>query len=76
MPGFKDYYKEGGWGNGYTFYDDMNGQLLDQTLQRATNYQIDLLQIITWNDYGEGTIVEPTREFGYSRLEQIQAAHL
>lgn len=73
MPGFKDYYKEGGWGNGYTYYDDMNGQLFNETLQRADHYAIDLLQIITWNDFGEGTIVEPTREFGYSRLEQIQS---
>ncbi len=72
MPGFKDYYKEGGWGNGYTFYDDRNGQLFDETMQRASGHAIDLLQIITWNDFGEGTIVEPTREFGYSRLEQIQ----
>ena len=73
MPGFHDYYKEGGWGNGYTYYDDLGGELFDQTLQRSSNFQIDLLQVITWNDYGEGTIVEPTREFGYSRLEQIQS---
>ncbi len=73
MPGFNDYYKDGGWGNGYTFYDDKNGQLFTETLQRASNNAINLLQIITWNDYGEGTIVEPTREFGYSRLMQIQA---
>ncbi len=73
MPGFHDYYKEGGWGSGYTYYDDLGGELFDQTLQRSSNFQIDLLQVITWNDYGEGTIVEPTREFGYSRLEQIQS---
>ena len=66
-------YKEGGWGNGYQFYDDLNGQLFDQTLQRARGFNINLLQVITWNDFGEGTIVEPTREFGYSRLEQIQS---
>ena len=72
MPGFKDYYVEGGWGNGYTYYDDLNGQLFNETLLRAANHPISLLQIITWNDYGEGTIVEPTREFGYKRLEQIQ----
>tara|TARA_B110000261_G_scaffold139955_1_gene159705 strand:+ start:356 stop:1609 length:1254 start_codon:yes stop_codon:yes gene_type:complete len=73
MPEFKDYYLEGDWGNGYTDYDGMNGLLFDQTLQRSNNYDIDLLQIITWNDYGEGTIIEPTLEFGYSRLEQIQS---
>lgn len=72
MPGFKDFYKEGGWGTGYTYYDDQGGALFQQTLQRAASFPIDLLQIITWNDFGEGTIVEPTREFGYTRLEQIQ----
>lgn len=72
MPGFNDYYQEGGWGAGYTFYDDLDGALFGQSLQLAKNYNIDMLQIITWNDFGEGTIVEPTLEFGYSRLEQIQ----
>ena len=72
MPEFKDYYKEGGWGNGYTSYDARDGQLFEETLQRAKANHVDAVQIITWNDYGEGTIIEPTLEFGYSRLEQLQ----
>lgn len=28
--------------------------------------------MITWNDYGEGTIIEPTEEFGYQYLEIVQ----
>ncbi|MFM8449108.1 MAG: glycoside hydrolase family 71/99-like protein [Haliscomenobacter sp.] len=72
MPGFKDFYQEGGWGAGYTDYDDEGGGLFRRTLEKAASYPIDLLQIITWNDFGEGTVVEPTREFGYARLEQIQ----
>lgn len=72
MPEFKDYYKEGGWGNGYTSYDAMGGQLFEESLQRAKDNNVDAVQIITWNDYGEGTIIEPTLEFGYSRLEQLQ----
>ena len=70
MPEFKDFYQEGGWGDGYTTYSSLNEQLLIQTLHRSAN--TDIIQIITWNDFGEGTIIEPTREFGYSRLEQIQ----
>jgi|TARA_B110000967_G_scaffold6839_1_gene6837 hypothetical protein len=70
MPEFKDFYQEGGWGNGYPNYSNLNEQLLTQTLQRSEN--TDIIQIITWNDFGEGTIIEPTKEFGYSRLEQIQ----
>lgn len=73
MPEFNDYYQEGGWGEGYQDYDALDGQLFEQSLARTNNFELDLIQIITWNDYGEGTIVEPTREFGYNRLEQIQS---
>jgi hypothetical protein len=31
-----------------------------------------IVQIVTWNDYGEGTIVEPTREYGFRDLGIIQ----
>lgn len=27
---------------------------------------------MTWNDYGEGTIIEPTQEFGYQYLGIVQ----
>jgi len=30
------------------------------------------LQLITWNDYGEGTMIEPTQELGFSLLQAIQ----
>ena len=30
------------------------------------------VQIVTWNDFGEGTVVEPTREYGYRDLGIIQ----
>ncbi len=32
------------------------------------------IQLITWNDFGEGTMIEPTQEFGYSFLTSIQTA--
>ena len=28
-------------------------------------------QIVTWNDFGEGTIIEPTLEFGFDYLVQL-----
>uniref|UniRef100_S0DE49 Uncharacterized protein n=1 Tax=termite gut metagenome TaxID=433724 RepID=S0DE49_9ZZZZ len=31
------------------------------------------LQLITWNDFGEGTMIEPTLEFGYKFLGEIQS---
>lgn len=73
MPGFKDYYKQGGAGDGYTSYDDEGGALFDRQLQAAKDANLDWLQISTWNDYGEGTIIEPTKEFGYRYLTKLQS---
>lgn len=72
MPEFKDYYEEGGWGNGYIDYNSNNGKLFEETLERSKFNDVDAIQVITWNDFGEGTIIEPTIEFGYKRLEQLQ----
>lgn len=72
MPGFHDYYKEGGSGDGYTKYDDEGGALFDKQLKAAKNAGLEWLQISTWNDYGEGTIIEPTKEFGYRYLTKLQ----
>jgi len=30
------------------------------------------VQVVTWNDFGEGTVVEPTREHGYRDLGIVQ----
>jgi hypothetical protein len=72
-PGFKDFYKQGGWGNGYNLpYDHNNGHLFRDNLNLAKDAGIDYLQLITWNDFGEGTMIEPTVEFGYTFLEDVQ----
>lgn len=73
MPGFKDYYKLGGAGDGYTSYDDEEGALFDRQLQAAKEAGLQWLQVSTWNDYGEGTIIEPTQEFGYRYLLKLQS---
>ena len=73
-PGFKDFYKEGGWGDGPGFtYDYNNGETFAANLQKAKTNNMSLLQLITWNDFGEGTMIEPTVEFGYTMLEKLQA---
>jgi hypothetical protein len=73
IPGFKDYYQQGGWGNGYTSIDFLNGDRFLQTLQFANTHKVDAIQLITWNDFGEGTVIEPTKEFGYKYLNQLQS---
>lgn len=72
MPGFHDYYKEGGAGDGYTTYDAENGALFRRQLDAAKNAGLKWLQISTWNDYGEGTTIEPTLEYGYKYLVELQ----
>jgi hypothetical protein len=72
FPGFNDIYKEAGVSQGYGFLDSENGATFQSTLQRALSRDPDVIQLVTWNDYGEGTIIEPTREFGYQYLEIVQ----
>lgn len=73
-PGFKDFYAEGGGGAaiGWTI-EHNNGATLDETLSLAKNANLNYLQLITWNDFGEGTMFEPTVEFGYSYIEKVKA---
>lgn len=72
-PGFNDYYSEGGWGEGFTWSIEYNdGITLQENLQKAKDYNMDAVQLITWNDFGEGTMIEPTLEFRYKLLEKVQ----
>jgi hypothetical protein len=74
FPGFDDIYKEAGVSAGYGFLDALDGKTFRFTLQHALDQNPDLVQLITWNDYGEGTIIEPTVEFEYRYLEMVQEA--
>lgn len=70
LPGFKDYYVEGGQ---YPTYPHEEGARLKRDLQLAKDNNAKYLQLITWNDFGEGTMIEPTLEFGYKFLTEIQS---
>ncbi|NOK21473.1 glycoside hydrolase family 71/99-like protein [Corallococcus carmarthensis] len=72
-PGFRSFYAAGGWG-GPTWEIAHNGlNSFNQTLDLAKNAgSINHFQLNTWNDYGEGTMIEPTREFGYGFLTSLQ----
>ena len=74
LPGFNDFYQEGGAGSGYTDIPHNDGQTLADNLALATTYndRLDFLQLVTWNDFGEGTMFEPTVETGYDYLLQLQ----
>jgi hypothetical protein len=74
-PGFDDFYKEGGTDTVIGFeipHDD--GQTLTDVLDLAAKYSasMDYLQLATFNDFGEGTMFEPTTQTGFSYLQQVQ----
>ena len=71
FPKFHDIYEEAGVRESYGYLDDQEGAVFGETLERAGEHT-SLIQIVTWNDYGEGTIIEPTIEFGYRYLEALQ----
>lgn len=71
-PGFNTFYTAGGWGGpGWSLPYNGTGTF-GQTLDLAKNSGVNYIQIATWNDYGEGTMIEPTREFGYGFLTTLQ----
>ncbi len=76
--GYNDYYTAGGdpsAASGFVIPEsDSNGQTLTETLNQDQTYSknIAAIQIATWNDYGEGTMIEPTVQNGFSSLQQIQ----
>lgn len=74
FPGFDDIYQEAEVSASYGFLDAQDGQVFRTTLQQALDHNPDLIQLITWNDYGEGTVIEPTLELGYRYLETVLEA--
>jgi len=72
FPRFDDIYREAGVGDSYPQLLDDSGRTFQMTLQKAIKSQANIIQIATWNDWGEGTQIEPSIEFGYRDLEHMQ----
>jgi MYXO-CTERM domain-containing protein len=79
-PGFNPYYQAGGWPGptykiSYTLkQDNTEGGNTFQSGFALGQYAGPFLQIATWNDYGEGTMIEPTDQFQYQPLTTLQQA--
>ncbi len=72
-PGFDDFYAEGGWGAGHSWGIPHDvGQTFEETLNYTHHEAADFIQLATWNDFGEGTMIEPSEEFGFMYLESLQ----
>jgi len=71
-PRFVDIYAEAGVGDSYGRLADDEGRSFRQMLRQGLASGAELVQIATWNDWGEGTMIEPSREFGLRDLEIVQ----
>jgi glycoprotein endo-alpha-1,2-mannosidase len=72
FPRFKDYYDIAQTGEYYPDFPAEGGQRFKDLLNLAYLHNLDYLQLVTWNDFGEGTQLEPTAEEGFFYLDLIQ----
>ena len=72
FPRFDDIYSQAGVGPSYGHIDDRQGQTYVGTLTKALQSAAPIVQIVTWNDWGEGTQIEPSVQVGYRDLEATQ----
>jgi hypothetical protein len=72
FPRFNDIYYQAGVHKSWGRIEDGNGRTYVQTLTSAMKSDAAIIQIVTWNDWGEGTQIEPSVEFGYRDLEATQ----
>ena len=77
-PGFNDYYQEGGVGQRRSVRNSAqqrpNARRRARPISAYVNVpdRIDFLQLATFNDFGEGTMFEPTVETGFDYLKQFK----
>jgi hypothetical protein len=72
FPRFVDIYAEAKLHDSYGRIEDNDGATFKASLEQALVSQSKIIQLATWNDWGEGTSIEPCREFGYRDLEIVQ----
>jgi len=67
-PGFDD---RGvwGWGGGPRLVDRRGTDEYRENWDEILHYNPPAVQLITWNDFEEGTIIEPTKEFGFEFID-------
>ncbi len=73
FPRFVDWYEEGGQ-TGYPDLADDSGATYRKTLDWAIKTGGPAIQVATWNDWQEGTQIEPSVEFGMRDLIETQRA--
>jgi hypothetical protein len=72
-PRFDDIYSQAGIHPSWGTIDDRDGSTYRRTMSKALASGAPFVQIATWNDWGEGTQIEPSAEFGNRDLEATQS---
>jgi hypothetical protein len=72
FPRFDDIYEQAKVHGSYGHIPDDNGKTFRNLLTDAIESDSPFIQIATWNDWGEGTSIEPSLEFGNRDLRTIQ----
>jgi len=72
FPRFHDIYQRANVRNYWGYLGDHRGETFRETLSRSLTNSSAIAQIVTWNDFGEGSMVEPTKEYGYRDLGIVQ----
>ena len=72
FPRFHDIYQRAGVRNYWGYLGDRQGEIFRETLSRGMTNSSAIVQIVTWNDFGEGSMVEPTQEYGFRDLGILQ----
>ena len=66
-PGFDDTCVWG-WGGGKRVAPRYGGRRYRECWEYVTEKDFDFVQIVTWNDWNEGSHIEPSESFGYKYL--------
>ncbi|MGE9290903.1 MAG: hypothetical protein ACQKBT_07935, partial [Puniceicoccales bacterium] len=70
-PGFDDS-GVGGWGHQTRISSERGPAMLKKTLEIAVEGEPEVIQLVTWNDFNEGTALEPSTRFGFELLDQLE----
>lgn len=73
FPGYHDFYAQAGVRPSYGRIEDRDGATFEESLGLAMTSGAPLVQIATWNDYGEGTAIEPSVEGGHRDLATLMS---
>lgn len=72
FPRFDDIYEQAGVIKSWGHVDDQGGKTYADTLTKALRSHAPVVQLVTWNDWGEGTQIEPSVQVGYRDLATTQ----